>query len=1754
MFVELLMKKNGKLLFAVFLLIFIIMTGFGVSFVINNLNTTTETFIKDGYALYIGNEKNTKAETYSFTKGTSYKEKTSNKSVVFESTDGNAKVNNETIIHYADKSIGVLKKVVGLDLNTIDKNIIVYYNIYKKTNITSNNDGYNIKLANNDSVQFKNLLIRVSDNKFMLTGKNIRLVLTNEEIVDFGDYVEFEYYNGNVVKIYSNEKYYQTISSDATILVDDIKIDLKSATVYKANKRYISLTNLVINNDSNIDTLEEETKKLEINDSKVDTSGGSAGGSVGAAGGSISGAEEEENFEEEESSYKKDPIFKVVELDLTALKIDAKIEVTDEYSMLMSDTQINIIENATSKKVYEETSTMGDTEITISYADLSPDTEYTLQAIATYKKEELEYEKTFVSKIFRTEDLGVSFEKSYASESQIAVKVEKETYSKVSQVKLEIYSDNGDLINYNMITFNDELTQTVKFSGLSADHKYLVKMTDILCDSVMVEDGYAIKKNIETLKRKPVIGNLSYEVDKKNSKFVLHSTPTKDSDYGVKSYTYEVYDARKEIEGSLPVLVKKDTTLSDVSVKIDDDKILRGVPYTYRLVVEFDDNEKIIEYSKDLGQQMVLDGVEFPTVRFDTASAYITWEQINGTIIVEDPSNAIVSDYFQVIYKNSIDIYVSQTIKANTSTGNIPININGLRANETYTFQVYGTINMQDGNETESSVYIGSVFVQTKKPQHLEATYAVKQDSSKVFTVDFMLKNPENIDASLEASTLSQLKFTLYKGTTTDGAQEVYKRVMDSNDEPYISTIKHDYYDQKVVIDPSFFNRKNSDFNEEIYTLEITESYDYTKYKNEIPIKNNTFTFKVNAYIPEMPSDPNDSVIVNTVVNSSAEAFGLEYDSNLDGATTVAYYVSPKFANEELTAKKIIWHVWMYNQKTKKWQELESLKKTLEFNDNGTLDPTLFVIGNGTSQDTVDTDMLRRGNAYYFSYQITLDIDKDEKEDTLYPDDVSPNSILRGKTLYPLKETSKVKLYPSKSKTNSITYKYKIKDTDNALTSNNLKSFVEGSQTPTSTPNVTIGSEEYQEVEFTNLKQSSLYIIKKSEQKGKYTEAVDQIVQQQYFTKQVNNYSLNYSVDVDVNKLIISIDNYVDQQELIEKIASVDVIITPTKQEDIEKYGTHTIKDVKISNECIIVDFFQLYQYLAVDINVGLNVYYDSGVFGFDLDSEYVALQTVTTTGDANYFIYNESTGLFDQNSTIVGSMYNYKFNVDEGIMTLTTKDKVEKNLQVTIDNTGVMYSKLNVVPKEIKNQKLTSSDNNVRFDLIIPGVSMLNSSNKLDITSLLDSAELNAKIINLDTVDVQDDLIYIELYETDENGQNEQYLRTISETIAVFLGPVTIANLVPETNYYVKLYANVYDNNEEKYVKKYLYDIDQGIVGCKYNFYTLSKVEISEIEAKIVETSYYNKKLEVSYRLDTIYGYDRIEYIIEKKEANSWNKINVNIPDETNFYPKMKLNIDIATSKNTNVNYGGQYRITIRPVGHYVKNNETIEVDLGTVREVFNIDMPQTPYIGISASKTQMSVYYRVSVSDPNFIIVGGKYTVNFKDSLGNILAEPQEISISTINKKFEYTTALYDLVEGADYFIEITAKTDKFHDGKTFETQVAKKSITFGDTIAVGTITTAKSSTSDTAFDLIFADSYKLSSVTDIQYSISSTTANVNISNKAKFNLVYDATKQLYYYTIDLGENENFRPDNMYIIGMNFYNESQLVAQAETTYYYKE
>ena len=66
MLIELLLKKNGKVLFFVFLSLFIITTIVGTMFVVNSININVKTFDIDGYALFLDNSKNVKAEAYSF--------------------------------------------------------------------------------------------------------------------------------------------------------------------------------------------------------------------------------------------------------------------------------------------------------------------------------------------------------------------------------------------------------------------------------------------------------------------------------------------------------------------------------------------------------------------------------------------------------------------------------------------------------------------------------------------------------------------------------------------------------------------------------------------------------------------------------------------------------------------------------------------------------------------------------------------------------------------------------------------------------------------------------------------------------------------------------------------------------------------------------------------------------------------------------------------------------------------------------------------------------------------------------------------------------------------------------------------------------------------------------------------------------------------------------------------------------------------------------------------------------------------------------------------------------------------------------------------------------------------------------------------------------------------------------------------------------------------------------------------------------
>lgn len=1753
------MKKN-KILFLTFIIFILAVIGYGVYYTIFNLTSESYEFTNDGYALYVSNKEELKAESFSFSNGTKYSYKKINDDITFNSKDGNVNIDESTLIHYADDSVLPLKNTVGLDLTTIDNNIIFYYNIYKNTLINNNKGSYSIDTING-KIEFKNILIRVDENKYLFMGNNIRVTLNTDEVIDFGNFVYFEYVNGSIVNIYNNSKSYKTLPINTTVVCGDNVINLGDKSISKANKKYITLTNLVIDNDSNIDIIQSDKDKLpDIDNSNGSGDGTSSGNGNNTGNNGNSGNDSTVNngsngdivgdIEEEvdPTAKIKLPVFKVTEMMLTPIKIDAKIEIEDSDNLITSNIDVSIIENSTNKTVYQTTAPMGDTSILLSTSGLYPDTEYTLIAKTDYELEGIEYNKTFVSKIFRTESLGVSFEKSYATENSIVLKLTKENYSKVSSVTIAIYNTNNERLDYSVVDFSDSDITEVVFDSLDNNTEYKIVMGDIVCQGVLVEGGYSESANYKTLKLAPTIHELKYAVDKKNNSFSLQSEKIDDPDYGITNYRYEIYDARQDINTSSPILIVNNKDATNVKVNVDETKLFRGASYTYKLVLEFYDNEKIIEYSKDLGTTMQLDGVTYPTIKFD--ENYVTWEQINGVIVVDDPSSSIVSDNFKVVYSNSLGIYTSKEIMADATSGTIGININNLRANETYTFQVFADLNLQDGNPTVEKAYLGSVFVQTKKPQPLVATYNSTNNYSQAFNINFLLTNPDGKDSSLEASTLSELTFTLYQGSTTTGTREVSRRVVDVNQDDYQSSIKDAFYDTSALINPTFFNTKNADYKEKVYTLKISGAYDYTDYKNEIEIENDTLTFDINSYIPDIPDDPNKAILPIKILNKAAESFGLEYNEDLDPNTIVGYNLVTNYYNEARNAIRMIYHVYMYDHINKNYIHLEELDKSINFDEEGNIEPVIYELSNGTKNDIVDTDKLRRGNEYYFTYEVMLDIDQDGEEDASYPNIVDESITLRCENLSPAKQTAKFSLYPSISDGTSATWKYKYTDIDNILVEDKLYSFIGNSSYSSSSIDISLNSD-YQESKFSSLKAKDFYNIKKYEKEIKSQNPKYVTLTSQYFYGINPALDLKFNTNIEENKLIISIDDYYNKTDEIDKIASVDVTITPTSSSDLASLGKMELKNLTFDSGNIYINLYDIAKYLNVEFKVDVVVYSDSGNTGFDVPSTYKALQNAGITANANYYYINSSNKL-SQNSIIEGSEFETEFSPIENLLKITNKLNKSLDLNISIDETGVIYNNNNIILKELKAKELTAIDNIAKFDLIIPSISLLNSSNKLNIIPLLNTAEVTAKLSVASSTRIKDDKIYIDLYKTDENGVNAEFVKTIEKSVNDLKNKFTITGLNPKTNYYIRFKADVYDSKVNDYKEYYLYDIDYKTSGYSYRFYTLSDVGINNIKANFETNSYSDKKIRFDYTLESIHGYDYIEYKIYEKQGEEYKLVDIDIPNSIAFFTNMTFSVDASAGNKYGFTYGKTYKLVIDPVGHYEEDGVTKKISLGSKSHEFTLKDYEEPYIGISSSKTLDTISFKVSIDDNTKILKDGKYSVKLVTSNYDVITSEDNIDSSIINKTFTYSKDDYNLIENNVYIFVVTLNLDYNNSNSNFTEKTQTKSIRFGDSVNLGSVSASKNQDSNYAIDIIFADSYKLDSINRISYTVSSTAVSYFSTGSGDFNVRYDVNNNLYTYTMKVLENENFRSGIMYTITMNFYTDTTLVAQDEISYYY--
>ena len=1749
------MKKVIFIVLSIF-----IMLSATVYMAITITRNSLKTFTKSGYILssekLSGNKQN-KTEKYYFTADTNYKN-SYDETINFKDNNGDkVKVSQASFIHYMDDSISLLKKGVIFNLLELNSEIPKYYNLFEGTVLENVKGTYYVDNLGK-KLKFKKFIVRISETKYLVVSDSIFLKLDNEHTIDVkSNYIELNFVEGGIVRIENQEATYQTIAKNALIdLGNDITLNLDNEHFYYKEEAKLSLAQIIIDSDDNIDITpieeekeEEKTPEPEENEENNTTGGsndssGTAGGNAGSLEGNI---EIEEEVQEEQLRL---PTATVNDMVITSNKMEASIKIVDEDSLIIGTSLTTITENSTGKIVYSKETDAGTYGIDITVENLTPETTYSLVTRVTYKKHDVEYVMDIVQQLFQTESLGLSISKDYYTDDSLAFLVRFDSYSKVKSADVVLNKSTGEEVK--VISVTDEFAQSdlgcpVTFDRLESDTKYIVTVKNILYDNYIVSDDYAIEMSAKTLKEKPVMGDINFSIDKKNSLFTLRLNNVVDPNNGVENYRYEIYDARTYDEDATPITTIEKKNTASIDLDVDNKIIYRSVPYIFRVVAEFYDNEKYIEYTTKLSDTMRMDGVEAPSVSWKADE--ITFERISGTLTINDPGNTVDMDkQMTIVYTNSIGTTNSFTTAGNTV---IPFAVNNLRANETYTISVYASVNLQDDNPTVDKYHVGSVIVKTKPTNPFEATFEVNTENVKtVFEIDSKLINVSEADNTLEATTLTGLTFTLYEGTTVNGRVIKTIKKVDRDLREYYSDLKTAYYDNTFALNPDFFGVKNSDLISDYYTISITNAYDYTDFQNEIGIKNNIVTVKSNGFIPDLPENPEDAIDYQIIRNKDA---GEHADEELAADTIVGIRIKATYDNAKRYLKHINYHV--FDADTGK--ELKNYLTKYEASDSGEIEYVEFYLKNGTTFKVEDTE-LRRGHRYYFTYDAALDLNGDGEIDTRYP--AKEDIILKSKVIDFPKQEAIITTYPSTSSNDTMTFKYTYSDIDHALVEPKLYANI--GKTPNESTNVNeknifiTQNDTEGTVTFNNLSPGYLSVYSKQALLKKESSVNNKRYIFQYFEGLFEPKKLSYTVMLDVNRIIISINNYANEQEMLSRVAALKLTF---------KCGDKkVVKDnIRLIGDNAVVDMFDLSEFLGKPVTVRVEAYYDTGVTGYDTQIDNYALQSVLNEyGGGKYFSIN-SLGNLVENDTAMGAIYQKEIN-DNNIKLTNMMSGRSISFPKKPTEGGIMFNYEHMLLKELKTIEFSGdSSSTFVFNQIIPGISLRDDEDNEQITPTIRSVAFKADIYGFGSSNIKDSIVYMQLFKSDENGLNLEEVDTYSYTLDQLQSTIEVTDLLPRQNYAMQFYAYI-DDGHGNYEKKRLYDIDDNSNSKTYYFKTLSSVNIQDVSVKYSAISYNEKYLTLSYQLDKIMGYDRIRYKLYRRVYNEEKgefefvlmktKISEDVGFKTNMIRKIPCN------PGSEFVFGSQYKLDIIPIVDIEIDGVKREIELDGLKDyIFNLTALKTPYVGITSvissdesATTGSALDFKVNIYDTDKIIVGGTYQIAVSDVNGRDITpekyKGEEFSITKYNRIF----TVDKLEQGQTYLFKVIYNTDKRNDINSAEevTKIYRANSLNKNGIDIGTLSSSSNSEVKNKIDITFRNSYRLTKVDTIRYSIYNSSNGTSQDNTLGFNPVQKTINGETIYILTLPE--FLAESGVYYIQIQFISEGFVVNETTVEHTY--
>jgi len=1262
---------------------------------------------------YIINSSATGTDKYYFEDNTVYKENVFNEYVFKDKDNKEVSTSKDNFIHYLDNSLSFMKNGAIMDLDNFNKNIVPYYNITDKSIIKYNNGGYYIETADKTLV-FGNFLGRITDNKYIVVGPNIRVKLAGNDKSVKGEYFEILFVEDGIVKIENQDGSYQTISDGTTIYIgDDIKINLGDKSVIYGKDTKLSLSEITIDGNENIDIIPEGVVDKDDKDDKPNKE---EKPDNNAPAGDGDNKPEEDNKEdgtdtpdteidgegdkvegETTTVIKKEVAVNLIDASSNVNSINVKFQVIDTAKAINGDLTIELVNTTTGKKVkldeWDSTLVNSPEEQTINIDGLMSNCNYVMTITDKSGVQ-------FFQKSFRTDSLDLKLKRELVTETSLSYSLEFDDKSKIESADIILYDDKGSEVGIQ--TVYKDTDSNALFEGLTSNTTYRVVVDNVVIDNVRHSGTYRSVTTDMTLKEKPVLGNVNVKTDNDSKSFTLSMDKPVDEQKAIVRYTYEIYKSDDLTEETMttatPVYSFSRTSLDSEILKLDEAKNLFGnTDYKFKVVVQYYDNYRYNEIETIYSESFNVVGK--PTISFEETE--IDFNRIAGKVIIDDTDctipfegrecNNAPNNFIIRYYGGSTAVRtIVEGVVVDSENQTLSFDLDGLQENTVYTFEVFADIDLHNEDGIQKGQYIGGFNVTTT------GISALMMQNWKRNGYSF--ENPISVNTEMVSTTpdddsidkLASIKINLYSGDvskTIDYARPIASIVIDEG-------VKEKFFNKSFAINSSMFEYEdgkveNLEILKELsggrlnrnYTIEITDAFDESG-TNEFSIINNIYVYQTPSILLLEDEVTKPEVVVEEITNIQTksgdykENYNISYISGLDDEIIRGYKVTAIFDKATIENFAGYNSINKINFYVKNGNGSLVEKKVIDFSENEEYTVYLF-LKEGTDYGTVDND-LRRGNTYTFSYDISIDDDGDPSTDDL----LFPTSKPVSDKYTAIKQAPSFRLYIESSTRDSVTYKYNVTDYDNALYMEEEKYYIHY--------NVSDNEEKYSS-EFVKDGSSNLFTIANLVNGSVYTMQyyVASVKDKDPYMANIGNYffdgyysSSDYVVNYELeygnfdNRLKIIIED----NEFLDRISAYLL----TMEVNGDKYSKVVSNlDKCADKKCVIIDYKEIASFKGKNINISIDGFYDTGFIGFGQKSLL-----------GNYF---KSLGYVDEDkASLVGFVYQTIVNGSKG-------------KYFYVNNSG--YSSLFDYPRGILGFELTSSDN-------MNAIWKLNTVNMIDINN----------------------------------------------------------------------------------------------------------------------------------------------------------------------------------------------------------------------------------------------------------------------------------------------------------------------------------------------------------------------------------------------------------------------------------------------------